>query len=293
MHHHGHTYFEFHPINCEIKVENNNRWNSLNKYKGFSYDFEEVRREYSFKIRRVDFDTRKSCLVYTSTLIYLKDLLKPIFLIISNNIPKYFFFHDNYEVNFLYYHSEIGSDLLVDFKMNHSSVYGGYHQYYPYRRIIQPSYYLACYINNYAYYINNSYYNNISIYNNNSFKINSYQIKNYCTDENQFCLIRFFLVKSIYNKNKNTVFELNVRTAEDNLSKSSNPKTTSNFIKDNLKLILIISGSVLIFIIIIIIIICTCKNKNNKDLLALEVNKVSFEEERVNRNKAYQDGLLY
>ena len=281
----GYTYFEFHPINCEIKVENNNTWNSLNKYKGFSYDFEEVRRKYSFKIRRVDFDTRKSCLVYASTLIYLKDFLKPTFLIISNNIPKYFFFHDNYEVNFLYYHSEIGNDLLVDFKMNHSIIYK-YNAYYSYRRTTQTSYYLACYINNYNIYINNTYYNNISIYNNDSFKIKSYQIKNYCTDENQFCLIRFFIVKSIYNKNKNTVIELNVRTAED-------PKSTSNFLKDNLKLIIIISGSVLFFIIIIIILICAVKKTNNKDLLALEVNKVSFEEERVNRNKAYEDGLLY
>ena len=148
---------------------------------------------------------------------------------------------------------------------------------------------MACYINNYAFNINSSYYKNISIYHNDFLKINSYQIKNYCTDENQFCMIRFIIVKSSYNKNKNTAIELNVRTIEKNLSKSTN----SNFLKDNLKLIIIISGSVLIFIIIIIIIVCCCKKKNNKDLLALEVNKVSFEEERANRNKAYEDGLLY
>ena len=220
---------------------------------------------------------------------YNKDILKPTFLIISNNNPKYFLFHDNYEVNFIYYHSEIGNDLLVDFKMNHSSIYGYkynyYNRYYSYREI-EVSYYLAYYINNSDYY-----YNNISIYYNNSLKINSYQIKNYCIDENQFCMIRFIIVKSIYNKDKNTAIELNVRTIENknNLSKSTN----SNFLKDNLKLIIIVSGSVLIFIIIIIIIACCCKKKNNKDLLALEVNKVSFEEERANRNKAYEDGLLY
>ena len=288
----GYIYFEFHPINCEIEVKNNNnnRWKVLNKYKGFSYDIEDVSTQYSFIIRRVGLDKRKSCLVYASTLMYSKYILNPIFLIISNNIPKYFLFHDNYEVNFLYYHSEIGNDLIVDFKMNHSSIYD-YNYYYSYRSQIKASYFLACYINNYAYNINYSYYNynNINIYNNDSFKINSNQIKKYCTDENQFCIIRFIIVKSSYNKNKNTAIELNVRTIENNLSKSTN----SNFLKDNLKLIIIISGSVLIFIIIIIIIVCTCKKKNNKDLLALEVNKVSFEEERANRNKAYEDGLLY
>ena len=225
---------------------------------------------------------------------YSSYILNPIFLIISNNIPKYFLFHDNYEVNFLYYHSEIGNDLIVDFKMNHSSIYN-YYNYYPYRSQIKASYFLACYINNYAYNINYSYYNynyyNINIYNNDSFKINSNQIKKYCTDENQFCMIRFIIVKSSYNTNKNTAIELNIRTIENNLSKSTNSK----FLKDNLKLIIIISGSALILIIIIIIIIIVCigKKKNNKDLLALEVNKVSFEEERANRNKAYEDGLLY
>ena len=104
-------------------------------------------------------------------------------------------------------------------------------------------------------------------------------------------MIRFIIVKSSYNTNKNTAIELNIRTIENNLSKSTNSK----FLKDNLKLIIIISGSALILIIIIIIIIIVCigKKKNNKDLLALEVNKVSFEEERANRNKAYEDGLLY
>jgi len=292
----GYIYFEFHPINCEIEVQNNNnyRWKVLNKYKGFSYDIEDVNTQYSFFIRRVGLDKRKSCLVYASSFMYSSYILNPIFLIISNNIPKYFLFHDNYEVNFLYYHSEVGNDLIVDFKMNHSSIYN-YYNYYPYRSQIKASYFLACYINNYAYNLNCSYYNynyyNINIYNNDSFKINSNQIKKYCTDENQFCMIRFIIVKSSYNKNKNTAIELNIRTIENNLSKSTNSK----FLKDNLKLIIIISGSALIFIIIIIIIIivCICKKKNNKDLLALEVNKVSFEEERANRNKAYEDGLLY
>ena len=290
--HYSYIYFEFHPINCKIEVSNNyRRWNVLNKYKGFSYDIEDASTQYSFFIRRVDLDKRKSCLVYSSTLMYSKYILNPIFLIISNNIPKYFLFHDNYyEVNFLYYHTEIGNDLLVDFKMNHSSIYEYYNRYFSFNKQIRASYFLACYINNYAYNINSSYYKNISIYHNDFLKINSYQIKNYCTDENQFCMIRFIIVKSSYNKNKNTAIELNVRAIENNLSKS----TKSNFLKDNLKLIIIISGSVLFFIIIIIIIVCCCcKKKNNKDLLALEVNKVSFEEERANRNKAYEDGLLY
>ena len=35
------------------------------------------------------------------------------------------------------------------------------------------------------------------------------------------------------------------------------------------------------------------KEEKNEDLLALKVNKVSFEEERVNKNKANEDELLY
>jgi hypothetical protein len=290
----GYIYFEFHPINCEIKV--NDRWMVLNKYRGFSYSIERTNTEYSFAIRRVDLDKRKSCLVYASTFTYNRIIVKPIFLIILNNIPKYFFFYDNYEVNFLYYHTEIGNDLLVDFKMNHSTIYENIRDYRNSRYYIykqdKESYYLSCYINNNVYHINSSYNYSINIYKNDSFKINSAQIKNYCPDENQFCLIRFFIVKSNYNYYRYTAIELNVGTIENNLSKSTNSK--SNFLKDNLKLIIIISGSVLFFIIIIIIIVCCCcKKKNNKDLLALEVNKVSFEEERANRNKAYEDGLLY
>ena len=150
------------------------------------------------------------------------------------------------------------------------------------------TYLLTYYISNYSY--------TKSIYNNISFKINSSIIKNFCTDENQLCLIRF-LVKSKYQND--SIIELNVNTIEKFENKTSNtsrslPNSKPNFLKDNLKLIIIISGSVLIFIIIIIIIICVCiKKKNNKDLLALQVNKVSFEEEKVNRYKAYENGLLY
>ena len=71
---------------------------------------------------------------------YSKYILNPIFLIISNNIPKYFLFHDNYyEVNFLYYHTEIGNDLLVDFKMNHSSIYEYYNRYFSFNKQIRAS----------------------------------------------------------------------------------------------------------------------------------------------------------
>jgi len=282
----GYTYFIFHPINCEIKVENNNKGKSLNKYKGFSYDIEKEIRNFSFKISRENKDTLNSCLVYASTFTYSKDKLKPTFLILPNKISQYYFFHDDNEINFLYYHTEIDNDLLIDFKMNHSSSY--IHSYDPEEEI--ENYLLTYSINKYSY--------KKYIYNNTSFSIPSFKVKNYCTDENQFCLIRI-LVQSKYKND--SIIELNVSSIEKienktlpkpNLEPNLKPKT--NFWKDNLKLISIISGSVLIFIIIIIIIICVCiKKKNNKDLLALKVNKVSFEEERRNRNKAYENGLLY
>ena len=170
--------------------------------------------------------------------------------------------------------------------MNHSSSY--IHSYDPQEE--NENYRLIFYINKYSY--------TKYIYNNTSFNIPSFKLKNFCTDENQFCLIRI-LVQSKYKND--SIIELNVSSIEKinnktlpkpNLEPNLKPKT--NFWKDSLKLISIISGSVLIFIIIIIIIICVCiKKKNNKDLLALKVNKVSFEEERRNRNKAYENGLLY
>ncbi len=120
------------------------------------------------------------------------------------------------------------------------------------------------------------------------------------SDENQFCPITFY-IKSNYNKE--SVIGFKVTSVQNNLIKSesnSKPKTKSdlksksNFWEDNLRLIIIISSFVLIFIVIINIIICICiKNRMNGDLLTLEVNKVSFEEERLNRNKTYEDGILY
>ena len=165
--------------------------------------------------------------------------------------------------------------------MNQTSIFSYYQEK------MDETYYLTYYISNYSY--------TKSIYNNASFKINSTIVKNYCTDENQPCLIRF-LAKPKYKKD--STIELKVNTIEKFENKTSNPSKSlpnpkSNFLKDNLKLILIISGSALIFIIIIIIIICACKKKSNKDLLALQVNKVSFEEEKANRYKAYDNGLLY
>jgi len=124
-------------------------------------------------------------------------------------------------------------------------------------------------------------------------------MKTFCNVGNQPCLIRF-LVQSKYKKD--SIIELNATTIENdiikplpnpNLKPNSEPdlRPESNFWKDNLKLILIISGSVLIFIIIIIIIVYSCiKKNNNKDLLAAQVNTVSFEEERT---PIPDDGLLY
>ena len=88
----GYTYFAFHPINCKIKVENNNKEKSLNKYKGFSYDIEQAKRNYSFIIKREDKDNINSCLIYASTFTYSKDKLKPTFLILPNKISQYYFF---------------------------------------------------------------------------------------------------------------------------------------------------------------------------------------------------------
>ena len=132
-------------------------------------------------------------------------------------------------------------------------------------------------------YINNKYYKYIYLHHNDSFKILSNQVKNYCTDKNQFCLIKF----SVNSKNYYQTKQIALKVTTENKNKMQ-----SNFWKDNLKIILIVSGSIVLFIIIIIVCLCK-KNRNKGDLLALEVNKVSFEEERINRNKVYQDGLLY
>ena len=279
----NYTYFEFHPINCQINVENYKDKN-LSKYKDFFYGIEAKKKEYSFKIRSSDYHIGESCLFYASTYIYKKNIIDgPELLFLPNNITQYYFFNYNYEVYYRYFHSDIENDLIIDFKMNHLLYKTG-----------KPSYYL-----NYVINYNFNYEKKISIYDDSSFKIYSYQIKQFCTDENQFCPITF-LVKSNYNKE--SVVELKAISIENNLTKSesmqktkSDAKPKSNIWEDNLKkIIVIISGSVLIFIIIISIIVYACiKNREIGDLLALKVNKVSFEEERLNRNKAYEDGLLY
>ena len=147
---------------------------------------------------------------------------------------------------------------------------------YFYRNQYYRSYYFEVYINN-------KFCKDFYLYHNDSFKILSNEVKNYCNDENQFCLIRFLILSKNYKK---------ASTISLKIEKIN--KTQSNFWKDNLKIIIIVSCSIVLFIIIIIIIVCICKkNKNKGDLLALKVNKVSFEEERINRNKVYQDGLLY
>ncbi len=52
-----------------------------------------------------------------------------------------------------------------------------------------------------------------------------------------------------------------------------------------------------IFLIIVIIHISVCiykrSQKKKKDLLALKVNQVSFQEEKINRRNESEDGLLY
>ena len=275
------TYFKFHPINCKIEVENNNAHKTLKKHKDFHYSIEKGIKEYSFKIKRADLYNKKSCLVYVSTFNEDNDIFRKQFFILSNNISHYHFLQDNNNAVFLYYHSEIDNDLLVNFKMNHSNIYK---QIYRYKYSFLSCYYLLYYINN-----SYSYIDNITIYYNQSFKIYSSKVRQYCKNENQFCLIKFYLIKSNNNNFKNPTIELNVLSIENNNTLPSslpnqNIKPTTNFFKKNLKLILIISGSVFIFIIIIIIIVCACKKGRNKgDLLALEVNNVSFQEERNNR----------
>ena len=196
-------YFIFHPINCQIEVENNNtKGNFLNKYKGFSYDIEKALLEYSFNIKRVDNYTRNSCLVYASTFTYSKSDYNQTFLILQNKIPQYYFFHDVYEINFLYYYTEIDNDLLVDFKMNNSSNYSNYQKG-------NENYYLFYTTDNCPSKVGPE-----LIYNNKSFKIYSSFMKTFCTFGNQPCLIRF-LVQSKYKKD--SIIELNVTTIENDI----------------------------------------------------------------------------
>jgi len=263
------SYLEFHPINCTFNVEDNHwdyyKKNFLSKYKGFFYDSKALDHKFSFKIKRTDYYSEKSCLFYVCTFI-LKDNIQERLLILPNSISQYYYLDSSSRINYLYYHCDIDNDLLINFEVD----------LYSYRYKKSLVYYVEVYIND-------IYCHKIYLYHNDSFKILSNQVKNYCTDENQFCLIKF----AVFSRYIKKVIALKVTTENKN-------KMQSNFWKDNLKIILIISGSIVLFIIIIIIIICLCKkNRNNGDLLALEVNKVSFEEERINNNKVYQDGLLY
>ena len=262
------SYLEFHPINCTFNVEDNqwayyNRKN-LSEYKDFFYYSNYLGHKFSFRIKRTDYYYEKSCLFYVCTSIFDNNL-RERFLILPNNILQYFDLDSNSRINYLYYHSDIDNDLLINFEMDLYS--------YSYQK------YLAYYV---EVYINNIYCRKIYLYHNDFFIILSSQVKNYCTDENQFCLIKF-AVFSRYYMRKEIALKVTIE---------KKIKIQSNFWKDNL--ILIILGSIALFVIIIIIIVCLCKkNRNKGDLLALEVNKVSFEEERINNNKVYQDGLLY
>ena len=70
------------------------------------------------------------------------------------------------------------------------------------------------------FYINNKYCNSFNnIYNNDSFKIPSSQMKNYCSDENQFCLIKLSVIFRYYDR---TAIALKVTTENKIKNKKKN-----------------------------------------------------------------------
>jgi len=137
------------------------------------------------------------------------------------------------------------------------------------------------------------YLNKYQIYNNiskriNSLTFNSSYIANFCKDEKQICSIYFVLETN--NKNDTNV-EFLVTSLNSNLKYKNNNSYSDNFFKKHLKMILIITGSVIFLSIFIILMVCFCKGKNNSDL-SLKVNQISFEDERRNRNNEDDENLL-
>jgi len=178
-------YFEFYPINCEIEVENYNNRTKLNKYKDFFYCKEQNKNEYSFKIKRVDYNIQQPCLFYASSYsVYNNKIL-------IKNIPQYSFFEYGDNLEYLYFHYELENDLKIFFGMNHSDndSIASYSVYYQ---------------------INDSIKTLVDIYYNNSYiTIESKKVKKYCRDEKEVCMIKFDVYSSY---NKESVFKIQVTT---------------------------------------------------------------------------------
>ena len=248
-------YFEFYPINCRIEVENCNNRTKLNQYKDISYYIEKEKNESSFKIRRLNYNNGQSCLFCSSS--YFSYNSK----ILIKNIPQYSFVKYNDEIEYLYFHSELENDLEITFGTNRPGNNNN------------ASYYII-------YLINDSFKTRVKIYYNDSFIIESKKVKKYCRDEKEVCMIKFILYSLYY---KESVFKIQVTT----------------IIKENNDKIVIFGfiGMISIFLIIVIIHISVCiykrSQKKKKDLLALKVNQVSFQEEKINRRNESEDGLLY
>ena len=169
-------YFEFYPINCRIEVENCNNRTKLNQYKDISYYIEKEKNESSFKIRRLNYNNGQSCLFCASS--YFSYNSK----ILIKNIPQYSFVKYNDEIEYLYFHSELGNDLEVTFGTNHPGNNNN------------ASYYII-------YLINDSFKTRVNIYYNDSFiTIESKKVKKYCRDEKEVCMIKLILYSLYYKE---------------------------------------------------------------------------------------------
>ena len=113
-----------------------------------------------------------------------------------------------------------------------------------------------------------------------SFSIESKEVKKYCRDEKEVCMIKFIVFSLYYKK---SIIKIQVT-----------PIIKQNYDK------IIIFGIIGIFSILLIIGIihisfCIYKRsqKKKKDLLVFKINQISFQEEKINRRNENEDGLLY
>ena len=280
------AYFRFIPINCQMEIRDPNKYDKFQKDVGFIPNALE---NFNYIILRVD-NKNKSCKFYAYT--YPLDIKHPVNYMeaatISNNVTHYSIF--NKEINkikYFYPHTEIENNLMVNFTIKNET---------------KDDYTFSVYINQHK------------IYNNkaerkNSLTFNNLDIAKNCKDKKQICNFYFLLetnnktesavefkVISFYSdqKSENSSQKsdnLNPNSENSNQNSGNSNPNSENFLKKNLKMILIIAGGAILLLIIIILIICLFKGKQNSDL-SFKINQISFEEERERENNKYDEELI-
>ena len=266
------AYFRFYPINCQIEIEEPNKYDKFQKDGGF---IPIPLGLFLYNIKRVD-NKSESCKFFAYT--YPLDIKNPVnYMVstaISNNVTHYSIF--NKEINkikYFYPHTEIKNNLMVNFIIKNET---------------NDDYTFSVYINKYKIYKNKS-------ERKNSLTFNSLDIAKICKDEKQIC--NFYFVLETNNKTESGV-EFKVisfnsdQKSENNSQNSENSNPNSdNFLKKNLTTILIIIDGAILLSIIIILIICLCKGKKNSNL-SDQVNQIPYGEEIGRENNKYDEELI-